>query len=83
MKSLNLLCSRNSWYPVSIERTLLFFQIIILGRCPPHAMMDLFLVLDSSSSVGKDNWNKTLFFIKDILDQFKISEDDVLVAAIR
>ena len=46
-------------------------------------MADLFLVLDSSSSVGRENWNKTLFFIKDVIDQFEISEDDVLVAAVR
>ncbi|XP_076810110.1 E-selectin-like [Clavelina lepadiformis] len=52
-------------------------------RCPPYAEVDLFLVLDSSSSVGKENWNKTVFFIKDVIDNFIISTEDMLVAAIR
>ncbi|XP_002128544.3 E-selectin-like [Ciona intestinalis] len=52
-------------------------------RCPPYAQVDLFLVLDSSSSVGKENWNKTVHFMKDIIDNFVISPNDMLVAAVR
>uniref|UniRef100_H2Z8I6 Uncharacterized protein n=2 Tax=Ciona savignyi TaxID=51511 RepID=H2Z8I6_CIOSA len=52
-------------------------------QCPPYAQVDLFLVLDSSSSVGKENWNKTVFFMKDIIDNFVISPNDMLVAAVR
>ncbi|XP_039256087.2 P-selectin-like [Styela clava] len=52
-------------------------------RCPPFAQIDLFIVLDSSSSVGRDNWNKTLNFAAGILKDFAISPEDLLVGAIR
>nr|CAB3265951.1 E-selectin-like [Phallusia mammillata] len=52
-------------------------------RCPPFAQVDLFLVLDSSSSVGKENWNKTVYFVKSVIDNFVVSSSDMLVAAIR
>ena len=55
----------------------------VAERCPPYTELDLFVVLDSSSSVGIENWNKTLNFVVGVIDDFKISPEDLLVGLIR
>lgn len=56
---------------------------VITGRCPPFSKVDLYVVLDSSSSVGQENWNKTLHFVSEILVDFAISPEDLQVGLIR
>jgi len=45
--------------------------------------MDLVFVLDSSSSVGMYNWNVQIGFVFNVLDDFKVSQNDVRVGAFR
>lgn len=53
------------------------------SQCPPFAKVDLFLVLDSSSSIGASDWSKTLTLITDALSDFEISTESMMVAAVR
>lgn len=45
--------------------------------------MDLFLVFDSSSSVGYQNWRKLLSFANQIISNFIVGQEGVLVGAFR
>nr|XP_002123557.1 uncharacterized protein LOC100182484 [Ciona intestinalis] len=52
-------------------------------KCPPHALVDLMFLLDSSSSVGRSNWNLLINFTVALLDKFVISPDDMRVGVAR
>jgi len=51
--------------------------------CPPKTIMDLIVVLDSSSSVGKNNWIRMQNFTSGVLGQFILSEEFVQVFLMR
>jgi len=42
---------------------------------PPNSIIDLFIVLDSSSSIRQHNWNKVIQFVNGVLNQFKLNTD--------
>jgi len=42
--------------------------------CPPKTVMDLIVVLDSSSSVKQKNWDKMIKFTSGVFSQFLINE---------
>ncbi|XP_076824928.1 uncharacterized protein LOC143470589 isoform X2 [Clavelina lepadiformis] len=52
-------------------------------KCPPYAVMDLVVVLDQSSSVGKDNWLKMINFIKNFVSAFKVRSDSAHFGVVR
>ncbi|XP_039252970.1 P-selectin-like [Styela clava] len=43
--------------------------------CPPHAFMDLLLLIDSSSSITLPNWNKMIDFLIGFISEFDLSLD--------
>jgi len=43
--------------------------------CPPHSVMDLFIVLDSSSSVGPKNFEKMRVFVAEILSEITLDKE--------
>lgn len=43
-------------------------------------MFDIAFVVDASDSIGRFNWNIKKYFIKQVTDNFRISEDGVHVA---
>lgn len=51
--------------------------------CPPYAKVDLFFVLDSSSSVGKKSWKELIRFTVALLDYFVVGKRDMRVAVLR
>jgi len=51
--------------------------------CPPLTIMDLIVVLDSSSSVGIENWKRMQNFTSGVLSQFILSEEFVQVFLMR
>lgn len=51
--------------------------------CPPHTIMDLYIVLDSSSSVKRKNWNKTVQFVGGIISKLTLNKDQSQVSVIR
>nr|CAB3266734.1 sushi, von Willebrand factor type A, EGF and pentraxin domain-containing protein 1 [Phallusia mammillata] len=52
-------------------------------ECPEHAKMDLYFVLDSSSTEGFQNWTKVLEFVNTFLSQLSIGDQDTLVGVVR
>ncbi|XP_039257208.2 uncharacterized protein LOC120333884 [Styela clava] len=51
--------------------------------CPPYAKVDVILVLDSSSSVGKPSWKELIKFTAALLDRFVIGKRDMRVGVLR
>uniref|UniRef100_H2Z6J6 Sushi domain-containing protein n=1 Tax=Ciona savignyi TaxID=51511 RepID=H2Z6J6_CIOSA len=51
--------------------------------CPPFARADAIVVLDSSSSVRRQNWLQMINFVVTMLDQFVIDESSLRVGAFR
>jgi len=51
--------------------------------CPPNTIMDLFIVLDSSSSVRKGNWKQMIAFVSGIISSLNLAEGMTQVSAIR
>lgn len=51
--------------------------------CPPHTIMDLVVVLDSSSSVRRKNWEKTIVFVSKVLSNLIINTTYSQVFVIR
>ncbi|XP_002131969.2 uncharacterized protein LOC100181304 [Ciona intestinalis] len=51
--------------------------------CPPYAILDLVLIFDSSSSVGRENWKKLMKFCAEIVGSFTIGRDLMRVGAFR
>lgn len=51
--------------------------------CPPYTIMDLMIVLDSSSSVEIDNWVKMVSFVAGILSKLDLNENRTQVFVIR
>ncbi|XP_078494528.1 E-selectin-like [Ciona intestinalis] len=51
--------------------------------CPPYTVMDLVVILDSSSSVGLDNWNTMKSFAKRFVGSFVIASNLARVSVIR
>ncbi|XP_039252894.2 P-selectin-like [Styela clava] len=51
--------------------------------CPPFAVMDLVVVLDSSSSIGAPSWKIMLNFVNNIFDLFVVQKDAMNFAVVR
>ncbi|XP_076808931.1 P-selectin-like isoform X2 [Clavelina lepadiformis] len=51
--------------------------------CPPYAAMDIVVVLDSSSSLGADNWVKIKTFVRGFLSKFEVSPEASYIGAFR
>ncbi|CAK8671827.1 unnamed protein product [Clavelina lepadiformis] len=51
--------------------------------CPPNALMDLIFVVDSSSSVGPENFQLIRDFLADIVRKFNIGIDSVQTGLVR
>nr|XP_026693431.1 E-selectin-like [Ciona intestinalis] len=52
-------------------------------NCPPYTKMDLVLVLDSSSSVGKENWKSMMGFAETVINSFVVGSNLTRVSVIR
>ncbi|XP_039252424.2 E-selectin-like [Styela clava] len=52
-------------------------------KCPPYNLMDLVILLDSSSSIGKRNWKKMISFVDTVVDLFAVQNDSVNFGIIR
>uniref|UniRef100_UPI00193A61B8 uncharacterized protein LOC120335429 n=1 Tax=Styela clava TaxID=7725 RepID=UPI00193A61B8 len=57
--------------------------VIEIAPCPPQAIMDLVLILDSSSSIGDDNFGLIRQFIKNFIGTFNIGRDAARFGLIR
>ncbi|XP_039261561.2 sushi, von Willebrand factor type A, EGF and pentraxin domain-containing protein 1-like [Styela clava] len=51
--------------------------------CPPYALMDFVLILDSSSSIGVENWMKMIDFLQDFMDDFLVKYDGTNFGVLR
>jgi len=51
--------------------------------CPPDTIMDLFIVLDCSSSVRKSNWKQMIDFVSGIISSLNLAEGMTQVSAMR
>nr|XP_002125765.3 P-selectin [Ciona intestinalis] len=51
--------------------------------CPPYAVMDLVIVMDSSSSIRPNNWRKMTKFTRDLISMFEISPNVTQVSVFR
>ncbi|CAK8692977.1 unnamed protein product [Clavelina lepadiformis] len=51
--------------------------------CPPYAVMDFVIVMDSSSSIGDKNWAIMKNFVRNILQSFEVSLEYARLAVFR
>jgi len=51
--------------------------------CPPKSSIDLFVVMDSSSSIGQHYWNRMVIFVSGVISQFNLGPEDTQVFVIR
>ncbi|XP_039253130.2 P-selectin-like [Styela clava] len=51
--------------------------------CPPYALMDLIVILDSSSSIGASSWKVMLKFVNSIFDLFIVQPDAMNFGVVR
>uniref|UniRef100_H2XX88 Uncharacterized LOC100183796 n=1 Tax=Ciona intestinalis TaxID=7719 RepID=H2XX88_CIOIN len=51
--------------------------------CPPYANADILVILDSSSSIGRFNWNKVKEFVIDMFENIVVGENSLRVSVFR
>ncbi|CAK8684243.1 unnamed protein product [Clavelina lepadiformis] len=52
-------------------------------QCPPHALVDLVIVLDSSSSIGEPNWGLMKQFVGQFIDGFDVGPTAARIGVFR
>ncbi|XP_078495093.1 P-selectin-like [Ciona intestinalis] len=51
--------------------------------CPPIALLDMVILIDSSSSVGRGNWNIMKSFVRTIINSFQRSATSTQISVLR
>nr|XP_039252832.1 P-selectin-like [Styela clava] len=51
--------------------------------CPPYAVMDMIVILDSSSSIGRKSWKIMLKFVNEIFNLFVVQRDAMNFGVVR
>nr|XP_018670279.1 sushi, von Willebrand factor type A, EGF and pentraxin domain-containing protein 1 isoform X1 [Ciona intestinalis] len=51
--------------------------------CPPIALLDMVILIDSSSSVGSENWNIMKNFVRTIINSFQRSATSTQISVLR
>ena len=72
----------NAW-PLSpcIDQIFIFFLILGSG-CPRDFKLDLYFVVDASSSIGEDNFALVRKFLKSLAEYFDVGQDTVRIGMI-
>jgi len=55
-----------------------YHKKIFEGPCPPYALTDAVFVLDSSPSVGSQDWKFLMWFVRDLLQYEALKAFDFL-----